>query len=255
MILQEQFTVEPWSVTEERLIVDGAQEPGLAAELLVDRLDRNADVGREHGQGRPRVAVLEEALLRGRDEALPGRPGRLSPSRDVVLPTGLDRAIHRLHHTEILDTGQCIERSAVRPDPLETIERIRAAISDHDLDALERCFAEDYVNETPIHPSRGFQGRNQVRKNWQRIFSEVPDIAARVTRRSSEAETAWSEWEMRGTRHDGSSLVMRGVGIFGVRDGQAQWCRFYLDVVDEAPIDIDRATAAVVRGAEGADDA
>jgi ketosteroid isomerase-like protein len=143
--------------------------------------------------------------------------------------------------------GDC----AVGSQPLETIERIREAITAHDLDALTACFAEDYVNETPIHPARGFRGRDQVRRNWQQIFAAAPDIRASVIRRANDGETAWSEWELRGTRSDGSALVMRGVGIFGVVDGRARWCRFYLDPVDDTPEDIDRATATIARGPKG----
>lgn len=138
-------------------------------------------------------------------------------------------------------------------EPLETIERIRDAISRHDLDGLAQCFADDYINETPVHPGRGFRGRDQVRKNWEQIFSAAPDITATVTRQASDGDTAWSEWEMQGTRSDGSALLMRGVSIFGVVDRQAAWCRFYLDPVDPSPTDINRATANIARGSEGTD--
>jgi len=132
--------------------------------------------------------------------------------------------------------------------PTELVERIRNAISERDLDALTSCFASDYLNEAPVHPSRGFRGRTQVRKNWERIIGGVPDITATVLRSVNDGGTAWSEWEMSGTRVDGSAFQMCGVAIFGVADGEAQWCRFYLDPVDEASTDIDRATASVVSG-------
>jgi ketosteroid isomerase-like protein len=150
------------------------------------------------------------------------------------------------------NTGHCIGKDGdVAGRPELTIERIRDAITRHDLDALTGCFAEDYINETPIHPSRGFRGRDQVRRNWQRIFEAAPDIGATVIRRASDGATVWSEWELRGHRSDGSSLTMRGVGIFGIADDQAQWCRFYLDPVDEASTDIDRATEVLLQGSEG----
>jgi hypothetical protein len=45
------------------------------------------------------------------------------------------------------------------------VERLRRAVDDHDLDALTACFTNDYRNDTPAHPGRGFIGRDQVRKN------------------------------------------------------------------------------------------
>jgi ketosteroid isomerase-like protein len=131
------------------------------------------------------------------------------------------------------------------------VERIRVAINGHDLEALISCFATDYVNETPVHPARGFRGRAQVRKNWEQIFGGVPDITAEVVRITADGSTAWSEWEMSGTRGDGSAFRMRGVAIYGVADDQAAWCRFYLEPVDERSEDIDAATRHVVTGDSG----
>src|SRR6266566_2221210 len=66
--------------------------------------------------------------------------------------------------------------------PLATIDRLVRATNTHDLEALTACFAEDYVNETPVHPARGFRGRVQVGRNWEQIFGFVPDIQAEVIR-------------------------------------------------------------------------
>ena len=130
------------------------------------------------------------------------------------------------------------------------IERIRVAINDHDLEALTGCFAADYVNATPVHPSRGFRGRDQVRRNWEQIFKGVPDINAEVVRSTTAGDTAWSEWDMSGKRIDGSPFRMRGVAIYGVVDDQAAWCRFYLEPVDEGGEAIDAATHRVVTGSQ-----
>ena len=117
-------------------------------------------------------------------------------------------------------------------DPATMVRRLEQATNAHDLDALVGCFAADYRNETPVHPSRGFQGREQVRANWSQIFAAVPDITATVVRLSSDGPVAWSEWEMSGTRRDGSAHLMRGVIIFGVEGGLASWARFFLELVD-----------------------
>jgi len=126
------------------------------------------------------------------------------------------------------------------------VERLRDATNDHDLDALVDCFTEDYRNDAPAHPARGFTGREQVRSNWQQIFAFVPDVQATVLHRVVDGATVWSEWEMSGTRRDGTTHLMRGVIVFGVRsDGgdvpgadrpRAAWARFHLEPVDDDPV-------------------
>ena len=131
-------------------------------------------------------------------------------------------------------------------DPGAMVSRLCEATNAHDLDALVDCFAEDYVNETPVHPSRGFEGRAQVRRNWEQIFAAVPDVEATVLRRSVDGDVVWSEWEMRGTRPDGSPHLMRGVILFGVAAGRAAWARFYLDPVEAGAGSVDDAVRAAV---------
>ena len=116
-------------------------------------------------------------------------------------------------------------------DPAALLDRVTVATNAHDLDALADCFAVDYVNETPVHPERGFTGSDQVRRNWAQIFDAVPDIQAEVIRSAVAGDTVWAELEHRGTRRDGSPHLMRGVIILGVVDGRASWSRFYLEPV------------------------
>ncbi|MGB0093941.1 MAG: nuclear transport factor 2 family protein [Solirubrobacteraceae bacterium] len=134
-------------------------------------------------------------------------------------------------------------------EPRLMIDRLLQATNDHNLDALVACFAEDYANQTPAHPARGFRGRAQVRSNWEQIFAFVPDLRAEVTRSTVDGDVVWSEWEMTGTRRDGSAHCMRGVVIFGVGNGVAQWARFYLEPVDFAGGTVDDAVRRqVMRG-------
>ncbi len=84
--------------------------------------------------------------------------------------------------------------------PMAVLQRLLAALNAHDLDALVTCFADDYVNETPVHPQRSFHGSAQVRTNWSQIFAGVPDLSARVTRATVDGDALWTEWEMSGTR-------------------------------------------------------
>jgi ketosteroid isomerase-like protein len=129
------------------------------------------------------------------------------------------------------------------------VERLVAATNAHDIDALVGCFATDYVNETPAHPERGFVGDAQVRTNWEQIFAFVPDVHAELIRIAVEGDTAWTEWEMTGTRRDGTAHCMRGVILFGVRDRVAQWARFFLEPLDETATTVDDAVREqIVRG-------
>ncbi len=126
-------------------------------------------------------------------------------------------------------------------EPGATLERLLHATNAHDLDALVSCFADDYRNETPVHPARDFQGRSQVRKNWEQIFAFVPDIRAEMVRTAVTGDTIWSEWEMRGTRRDGTTHHMRGCIVFGVTSGTIRWARFYLEPVDDDRLSVDQA--------------
>ncbi|MGH3497637.1 MAG: nuclear transport factor 2 family protein [Nocardioidaceae bacterium] len=131
---------------------------------------------------------------------------------------------------------------------VKVVERLLAATSEHDIDALVECFASDYVNETPAHPQRGFGGRDQVRRNWTAIFAGVPDITARVKASAIDGSWVWTEWEMGGTRRDGAPHAMAGVIIFDVRDDHIVSARFYLEPVEVTSGDVN---AAVERAMEG----
>jgi ketosteroid isomerase-like protein len=130
--------------------------------------------------------------------------------------------------------------------PRALLERLLRAVNDHDLDALVSCFSEDYVNETPVHPLRGFSGRDQVRKNWTQIFTGVPDVRAEVPRAAVEDDTLWTEWDLSGSRSDGEAFHLRGVVIFGVARGHITSASFYLEPVEHATGDVDAATVRLV---------
>ncbi len=133
--------------------------------------------------------------------------------------------------------------------PGSLVARLLAATNGHDLEAVVGCFAEHYHNETPAHPSRGFTGRAQVRRNWEQMFAFIPDLVATVVRVAIDGDTEWGEWEMRGTRRDGTAHLLRGVILFRVRDGLAESARFYMEPVDDNGIDVNEAVhRAVVRG-------
>ena len=133
-----------------------------------------------------------------------------------------------------------------RPD---AIDRMVAATNAHDLDALVDCFTADYRLVAPTHPARGFTGRDQVRRNWTEIFAAVPDVRCEILSRVESADTLWVEMSMSGQRRDGAPHEMAGVFIAGVRGDLIESGRFYLELVDHAPLDADAAVQATVGGA------
>ncbi|HYT76087.1 MAG TPA: nuclear transport factor 2 family protein [Vicinamibacterales bacterium] len=129
------------------------------------------------------------------------------------------------------------------------LKRLLEATNAHDLEALTECFAVDYSNETPAHPDRNFMGREQVRRNWARIFAGVPDLHAELVRWIAGGDTFWAEWQHRGTSVDGRPHEMAGVTVIGVRDDNIRWARFYLEPVLRDGIDVE----AAIRGAMAGD--
>jgi hypothetical protein len=122
-------------------------------------------------------------------------------------------------------------------------DKLVAATNAHDVDAIAACFAEEYVNQTPCHPARGFTGREQVRANWTTTLGAVPDLVAQVVATASGPGVEWSEWEMRGTRRDGSPHLMRGVMVFETDGEVARRCRFFVEPVDPSTEGVDVAVA------------
>ncbi len=141
--------------------------------------------------------------------------------------------------------------SATSSGPVAVLERLLDAMNTHDLDAMVSCYADDYLNETPAHPRRGFRGNEQIRTNWTQIFAGVPDLHADVPGYAVDGDRLWTEWDIAGTRRDGTEFLMRGVAIFGISDGAFASCRFYLEPVETSSGDTN-VHAARVTGAEAA---
>lgn len=128
------------------------------------------------------------------------------------------------------------------------VEGIRQALNSHDVNALTAWFGEDYENTWPAHPSRGFHGRDQVRRNWEQIFASVPDFQAEVVGAAYDAHVAFTEREFTGTRRDGSANHLRGAIVLGVTGGLVRWARFYMEPVDESTESVDQAVRRQVAG-------
>jgi ketosteroid isomerase-like protein len=119
--------------------------------------------------------------------------------------------------------------------PLAVVYRLRDAVNAHDLDALVDCFAPGFRSELPTFPDASFVGNENVRRNWGRIFSAVPDIMAEVVRSMSDANTVWVEWQQQGTQRDGRPHLARGIIIFTIVGGRIASNRFYVQPVRSGP--------------------
>jgi hypothetical protein len=131
--------------------------------------------------------------------------------------------------------------SGTSTEPAAVVQGLRDATNAHDVEAIVDCFTADYRNETPVHPARGFVGREPVRRNWTQILASIPDLSVEVTASAVSGGTVWSEWEHRGTRPDGSAHLMRGVIVFAVADGLIASARFFLEPVDGGELDVNGA--------------
>lgn len=123
---------------------------------------------------------------------------------------------------------------------LTVLERLHTAMNQHDLEAMLECFDPEYRSEQPLHPNRGFGGKEQVRKNWSRMLDSFPDFEAQLLGHASSGGTVWSEW-----RWSARGLNMMGVTLLGVRGGRIVWGRLYMEPVEEDGEDIDESVRSI----------
>ncbi len=124
------------------------------------------------------------------------------------------------------------------------LERLHTAMNRHDLEAMLECFDSDYRSEQPLHPNRGFSGKEQVRKNWSRMLDSFPDFEAQLLEHVSSEGTVWSEW-----RWSATGLNMTGVTLLGVVEDRIVWGRLYMEPIEEGGEDIDDSVQSITEGA------
>src|SRR5690349_7472600 len=118
----------------------------------------------------------------------------------------------------------------------------------HDLDAFVACFAVDYHSEQPAHPSRAFDGRDQVRENWSGVFAGIPDLVAelRVFAVTDEGVEV-AEWWWHGTHVDGEAFDMRGTTVLGIEGRDVVCGRLNMEPVERDGVDIHAMVQATYR--------
>jgi hypothetical protein len=128
------------------------------------------------------------------------------------------------------------------------MDQLLVAMNAHDLDAFVACFAPGYRSEQPAHPSRAFEGSDQVRENWTSVFSGVSDFkAALLVSATTNEGVEIGEWLWQGTHADGSSFAMQGVTVMGIEAEQIAWGRLYMEVVERDGADIDQMVRETYR--------
>src|SRR3954447_5476948 len=102
-------------------------------------------------------------------------------------------------------------------DPQAVMDRVTAAQTAPDLEAMLACFREDYRSEQPLFPARTFVGVDQVRANWSALLDAIADFHAEVLRSATQDDVVFMEIRWTGTKANGTSLDVRGVTVMGVR--------------------------------------
>ncbi len=134
--------------------------------------------------------------------------------------------------------------------PSELARRWVRALSEHDLDRVADCFAEDYIDEAPARRGEQVHGRDEVRRNFGRLFAELPDLRAEALATATNGQRVWIEWRMYGTRRDGSLMEFVGVNVFEVMNGRFCRGRIYTELVRDAG-GIDAQVDRMTRGPAG----
>lgn len=107
-------------------------------------------------------------------------------------------------------------------------------------------FAHDCQSTRPVHPNRGFGGRQQVEAKWTALFTGVPDFRDELVAAAVVGVTQSGEWDWRGTYIDGSPFMLHGDTILveGMAITQA---RLYMEPVEATRGDIDAAVQPLYR--------
>ncbi len=114
----------------------------------------------------------------------------------------------------------------------DVVERLAAAMNEHDLTRVAALIDQDYRSEQPAHPGREFVGRAQMVANWRSMFDGIPDLHTELVRSVQGGSTTWSEWHWTGTRIDGSPFEVRGTTLFEVAHDHIVAGRLYLEEVE-----------------------
>ena len=109
------------------------------------------------------------------------------------------------------------------------------AFNAHDADAIMSFFTEDCVLDLPRGPGPGgrhLEGKEQVREGIQSRLDGIPDVHYGDDRHWVCGDRAVSEWTLRGTRHTGEHIEVRGCDLFELADGKIRRKDSFWKIVD-----------------------
>lgn len=118
-------------------------------------------------------------------------------------------------------------------DPLAVLQRLVRALNAHNLEDLLGCFHPEYESEQPVHPQRGFQGKDRLAENWSWVFDSFADFEVQLIDHAVQENVLWTEWRWTGTHPGGQAFEVRGVMILVVEGDLIRCGRLYLEPLEE----------------------
>lgn len=106
---------------------------------------------------------------------------------------------------------------------LGTLDRLSQGFARHDVDGILDCFSDDGVfdiTEGPQPWGERFQGKGEIRKALDALFSALADVQFVDASRWVAGNRGVSEWTCVGTTAKGRAIRVRGCDLFEFRDGQ-----------------------------------
>ncbi len=119
---------------------------------------------------------------------------------------------------------------------VETLEAIVDAFNAHDLDAIMEFFADDCSLDMPRGPEpwgQRFTGKAAVREALATRFKGLPDVHYGDSRHWVSGDLGVSEWELTGTKADGTRVRVRGCDHWEFRDGKVIRKDSYWKIVEK----------------------
>jgi ketosteroid isomerase-like protein len=105
---------------------------------------------------------------------------------------------------------------------LEVVKRFNDALNRHDVGAAMALMTEDCVfeNTYPAPDGERFEGQERVRQFWEALFRSSPHAVFQTEEIFAHGDRCVVRWRYDWTDTAGQSGHVRGVDVFGVRDGK-----------------------------------
>ena len=101
------------------------------------------------------------------------------------------------------------------------LERLFSAFNRHDGASVMACMTDDVVFFAAGGPNicgRKISGTDDVRKAFENVWTEMPDVAWDCTRHEVFGDHGLSEWIFRATTKSGERFEVEGCDLFTFRD-------------------------------------